>query len=320
MKKRLLSGLLIVSMVAAVLTGCNGKDSNADTSAAKTSDDSKTDDGKGEEVVTLKWYQSLNSVEPDTQEVIDELNKYTRDKIGVEIEYVPMANSDYQEKMPTYINSGEYFDICFTANWTTNYMQFVQKDAFMDITDLLPVNAKETYEFIPEDVWNSVKVNGKVYGVPSYKELGWQGGIYVNADMAKEYGIDLTKVKTLVDYTEVLKVVSEKSKAAGKDVIGISGLNSLGSSAFQLSQPYESLTGMQSLPGASAVPEYGNFKGQEEIFNQYETDDYMNYAKLVYQWNKAGYLPGNPEKTIPKFNKVLKENGLVRLMDEINVQ
>jgi len=51
-----------------------------------------------------------------------------------------------------------------------------------------------------------------------------------------------------------------------------------------------------------------------------KTDDYMNYAKLVYQWNKAGYLPGNPEKTIPKFNKVLKENGLVRLMDEINVQ
>jgi putative aldouronate transport system substrate-binding protein len=295
MKKRLLSILLGVSMLAGLLTGCSGKEAVKTDPATtetketnETTDDSKVAEDVQEEVVTLKWYQSLNSVEPDTQKVIDELNNYTREKIGVEIEYTPMANSDYSEKMPVYINSGEAFDICFTASWTTDYLQFAQKDAFMDLTDLLQSDAKETYDYIPQDVWDAVKVNGKVYAVPTYKELGWQGGIYVNADMAKEYGIDLTTVKTMSDYTEVLKVVADKSKAAGKDVIGVSGLS------FNLLVPYESLVGNPLLPGASAVAEYANFSGQEEVFNQYNTGEYMDYAKLVYSWNQAGYLPGDP--------------------------
>ncbi|HIT91303.1 MAG TPA: extracellular solute-binding protein, partial [Candidatus Merdenecus merdavium] len=292
MKKRLISILLGVSMVAVLLTGCQEKgDEKTDTPTNETTDDATASKEQNDEIVTLKWFQSLNSVEPDTQKVIDELNEYTREKIGVEIEYAPMANTDYLEKMPTYINSGEDFDICFTADWTTNYLQFAQKDAFMDLTDLLQENAKETYDFIPEEVWNAVKVNDKIYGVPSYKELGWQGGIYVNADMAEEYDIDLSQVKTMEDFTEVLKVVSEKSAEAGKDVIGISGLSTSG---FSLSNPYESLVGSPNLPGASAVEEYGNFKGQEEVFNQYETQDYMDYCKLIYSWNQAGYLPGDP--------------------------
>ncbi len=296
MRKRLLSILLGVSMVAALLTGCKGKDTETGKADSGNTDTKAETEAaqEQEDIVTLKWFMSLNSVEPDTAKVIEELNKYTRDKIGVEIEYTSMANSDYQEKMPTYINSGENFDICFTASWTTDYLQFADRDAFMDLTDLLPQYAKETYDFIPENVWNAVKVNDKIYAVPTYKELGWQGGIYVNSDMAKEYGIDLTKVKSFQDYTEVLKVVAEKSQAAGKDVIGLSGLNASGTSAFALSQPYESLTGTPTLPGASAASDYGNFQGQEEVFNQYATQEYMDYAKLVYEWNKSGYLPGDP--------------------------
>ena len=45
----------------------------------------------------------------------------------------------------------------------------------------------------------------------------------INADMAKKYGIDLSKIKTLVDYESVLKTVKEKSTAEGKKVIGLVG-------------------------------------------------------------------------------------------------
>ena len=115
----------------------------------KRQDASKT----AEEPVTLKWYMSLNPVDADTDKVIAALNEYTKEKIGVTIDYTVIANPDYKEKMPTLINSGEYFDICFTADWTTNYVQFVAKDAFMDITDAVKQYAPETYEFIPESLW-----------------------------------------------------------------------------------------------------------------------------------------------------------------------
>ena len=132
------------ALSAGLLAGCGG--SAASTSTAGTSGSAAgTDSG---EITTLTWYMSINPVAADTQKVIDKLNEYTREKIGVEIDYKVIANPDYKEKMPNLINAGEYFDICFTSNWTTDYLQFVGKDAFLDITEMLPEYAKETYDFI----------------------------------------------------------------------------------------------------------------------------------------------------------------------------
>lgn len=299
--KKLISTGLSVLLAASLLAGCgSGKapaassepaTEKAGTESEAAGDTGETTADKGntsDEVVTLKWYMSINPMAPDTDKVIEKLNEYTREKIGVEIDYTVIANPDYKEKMPTLINSGDYFDICFTSNWTTNYLQFAAKDAFLDITALLPEYAKETYEFIPEALWKAAAVDGKIFGVPSYKEMGWQSGFFVNSDMADEYGIDLSKVKTLEDYTEVLDTVHEKSTAAGKNVIGVSGLN------FSLTTPFESLTGDPKLPGASPVAEYGNFQGEEEIFNQYASQEYADYCKLVRGWYNDGYLSKDP--------------------------
>lgn len=286
MKKKAMSACLAAGMIGTMLIGCSRGEETANV--AQESENAAAESGG--EIVTLKWYMSLPSVAPDTDAIIEELNKYTREKIGVEISYMPMSDSDYMEKMPTYINSGEAFDICFTANWSTDYLQFAQRDAFLDISTLLPEYGKETWDFIPEEVWKAVSVNGAVYGIPSYKEQGWQGGIYVNSEMAANYGIDLSAVKTLEDYTDVLKIVSDKAKAENKKVIGISGL----SQGFTILTPFESLLGNGVLPGASAVSAYKNFSGQDEIFNQYASPEYMDYCKLVYGWNKAGYLPSDP--------------------------
>ena len=279
--KRVAALTMTAAMSVGLLAGCGGSDTPP--SSTGSGDD---------EITTLIWYMSINPVAADTDKVIAKLNEYTREKIGVEIDYKVIANPDYKEKMPNLINAGEYYDICFTSNWTTDYLQFTSKEAFLDITELLPQYAKETYDFIPEAVWDAVKVNGSIYGVPSYKEMGWQGGIVYNSDMAEAYGIDMSAVKTLEDYTKVLEVVSEKSKAEGKNVVGVSGLTN----AWPMAAPYESLTGNPKLPAAAAVPEFNNFQdvSGQAVFNQYASEEYMNYCQIVRGWNQAGYLGGDP--------------------------
>ena len=285
MKKHLSKRVAALAMTAAMsvglLAGCGSSD--APSGSTGSGDD---------EITTLIWYMSINPVAADTDKVIAKLNEYTREKIGVEIDYKVIANPDYKEKMPNLINAGEYYDICFTSNWTTDYLQFTSKEAFLDITELLPQYAKETYDFIPEAVWDAVKVNGSIYGVPSYKEMGWQGGIVYNSDMAEAYGIDMSAVKTLEDYTKVLEVVAEKATAEGKNVVGVSGLTT----AWPMAAPYESLTGNPKLPAAAAVPEFNNFQdvSGQAVFNQYASEEYMNYCQIVRGWNQAGYLGGDP--------------------------
>ena len=137
-------------------------------------------------------------------------------------------------------------------------------------------------------MWKAASVDGQIFGVPSYKEMGWQSGLFVNSDMAEAYGIDLSTVKTLEDFSSVLATVKEKSMAEGKDVIGVSGLR------FNLVEPYESLTGTPTLPGAYAVDEYGNFQSEKGVFNQYNTQEYKDYCALVRDWYNNGYLSMDP--------------------------
>ena len=111
--KRILGLGLAAVMTASLAVGCGSGSGGS------------SDGGDSDDVTTLTWYMSINPVAADTDMVIEELNKYTREKIGVEIDYNVIANPDYKEKMPNLINAGEYFDICFTANWTTDYLQFV---------------------------------------------------------------------------------------------------------------------------------------------------------------------------------------------------
>ena len=154
MKKHLSKRVAALAMTAAMsvglLAGCGSSD--APSGSTGSGDD---------EITTLIWYMSINPVAADTDKVIAKLNEYTREKIGVEIDYKVIANPDYKEKMPNLINAGEYYDICFTSNWTTDYLQFTSKEAFLDITELLPQYAKETYDFIPEAVWDAVKVRSE---------------------------------------------------------------------------------------------------------------------------------------------------------------
>lgn len=290
--KQKLGAALSVTLMAAMVAGCGAKEqASTDSTQAPGTSGAVTSEAQTdapEEIVTLKWYMSLNPIHPDTDMVIEKLNEYTREKIGVELDYTAIASPDYGQKMQTLINSGDYFDICFSAQ--NHYLQFSAKDAFLDITDLVPQYAKETYEFVPENYWKAISREGRFYGVPCYKEMGFQSGIMVNAAMAEEYGIDLSTVKSLEDFSDILKVVKEKSLAAGKDVIGIQGI---GRDGVVFAKPYETLVGAK-MPGASAVSEYGLYADQEEVFNQYATQEYMDYCMMVREWYNNGYLSKDP--------------------------
>lgn len=89
------------------LAACGNKPAEpqkTDAPAQKTDADPVKTEKQGEsteapandDVVTLKWYMSINPIAADTDKVIEKLNEYTREKIGVEIDYQVIANPDYK--------------------------------------------------------------------------------------------------------------------------------------------------------------------------------------------------------------------------------
>ncbi len=101
------------------------------------------------------------------QQHLDKLNEMLTEKINAEIEPIMVSWGDYKTKLPMVWASGEQFDLTYTANWVS-YFDEADKGAFMDITELFPTYAPETYaEMEALDRLETTKVGGKLYMVPN---------------------------------------------------------------------------------------------------------------------------------------------------------
>ena len=79
----------------------------------------------------------------------------------------------------------------------------------MDLTEMLPKEASDLYEMIPEDYWTAMKVDGKIYGVPSYKDSSLTEYFVWDQDMADKYSIDVNAITDFNSLYDALKTIKE---------------------------------------------------------------------------------------------------------------
>lgn len=224
MKKKSVSKILAlglsVLMTAGMLAGCGDSaapsTSTPDaapaseaapaetTPAADNSEDSSQASG---EVPTLIWWTVGGTPADDFEDAIAQISDYTEEKIGVRLDVKIAGWGDYDSKMNTIVNSGEYFDIMFTNN--TNYSKFVNLGAFENITDLVQTVTPDLYAFIPETLWVGTQIHGNVYAVPTYKDSSLTQYWYIDDTYVQKYNIDMSSLHTLQDLDPVFRTVKE---------------------------------------------------------------------------------------------------------------
>jgi putative aldouronate transport system substrate-binding protein len=139
-------------------------------------------------VPTLVWWQ-VGASQPGFNEDLKIISDYTEEKIGVRIEIKQAGWSDAAQRFTTMINAGEYFDILFVDQST--YNRFVSLGAFADISGLLETEAPGLWKYIPPVLWDGVKVKGRIYSVPTYKDSSKTGYYFWDHKYVEKYGIDL---------------------------------------------------------------------------------------------------------------------------------
>lgn len=114
MKKRVLSLLLVIAMIATLFAACGSTNdeppaTNApaanDTPAAPAATDAP------EEVVTVTW-----TVRGDPQEdhdaVLEAANKLLRERYNLELNLITIPSGEYSSRLELMITSGEEWDLC----------------------------------------------------------------------------------------------------------------------------------------------------------------------------------------------------------------
>ncbi len=263
MKFKKLSSLILATTIAstAVLTGCtSSKDDKSDASTSSNGD-----------TTNLVWYM-IGTPQKDQDKVMEKVNEYTKDKIGVTVDLRMVDWGDYGQKMQVITSSGEPYDICFASDYALN----AQKGAYLEITDDLLNNAKELKETIDPLFLEGASINGKLYGIPANKEVGQQLGWAYNAKMAKELGIDMTNVKTLEDLEPILEKVKKEKPELKMPMAAGSG--------FFPYMPYDYLLG-ENLPFGISLE-----GDTTKVVNIYEQEDVKKTLQTLRRYYQKGLV------------------------------
>jgi len=146
--------------------------------------------GRSDGVPTIIWWQIGTrqvSFAGDQKAISD----YIYSQIGVRVEFRIAGWAEATPRFNTLVNAGEYFDIMFTD--ASSYNRFVALGAFADLTDMVPEVAPELWNLVPSILWDGVRINGRIFSVPTYKDSSVTGYYYWDRHFVEKYDIDLNR-------------------------------------------------------------------------------------------------------------------------------
>ena len=229
--------------------------------------------------VTLKYVMIGPGKQEDSEKVWMEFNKKLQEQLpNVEVKFEIIPVGEYKQKFMLMVASREQIDIANT--YGLSFAEEVNKGTFAEMDDLLTKYGQGIKKALPEVIFDYMKVNGKVYGVPSYQMLGIPQSLKVQKEYADKY-LDINNLKSALYSSEVtsdavFETVEDyfsKLKAAGKIYDG--------TVLECLEKGYEHILG-------DYVFRIDDNKCKVEYL--YQTDLYKKIFQKHSEWYKKGYI------------------------------
>lgn len=286
MKQKVVALVLAGTMAAGCLSGCGGSDKGKNEAAGKPSEATiVNEDGTIEtpEEVTVSMYL-YGDEGVANKDILAELNKILKEDINTTLEVKYITWNDTSTKYPLLWTSGESFDMAYgSAGGYVPYSTLARQDALVDITDMLDTYAPTLKEKINQDAWDSTKVDGKIYGVPSTYSEFTAYGFVTRKDKMEEYGVE--SIQSIEDMEKYM----DASVAAGR--VPLNGDSNLANDLYRML--VNTTKQWVVAPGISETELFlaGDLSNPEEIFSPVFTDEFEEFAVKMREWADKGYWP-----------------------------
>lgn len=210
---RFVSLITGISMLAAVTAGCGGteKTSGDDSTASAVSSaagaSSAASSSSGLDIskhVTIELYM-LGDAPKALPEIQEELNKLTEKDLNAAVNISPIPWADWQTKYRVLLTSGQTMDMVYAAGWT-DLVRYAKDGAFAPLDEVVPKVAPELWNFIPKDLWEAIKIDGKIYDIPCTWMQYNSDGIIWREDLRQKYNLpEPTSIEGITAYMEGIK-------------------------------------------------------------------------------------------------------------------
>lgn len=245
--------------------------------------------------VEMDWYFGADPIgAPDWPMIQDALNAYIGTKLNMKLNMHLWPPQDWEQRMTVMVASGQDVGIIgFGSQSKLDYVIQSQRGSFYAIETLLEQYGKGTKALFNEGVWDAMKINGHIYGIPSLKDNCYIIPLIYNEEMAQKLGIDMTKAPTNGSDWYKLEPWLNDAIAKRDQVYGKLEEPLIGSTEIEM--PYnfaidnilnDSFLAVVNIPGIMDI------KGFDEktVFNLYATQEYRDFAHAQYRMVQKNIL------------------------------
>ena len=250
-----------------------------------------------EGTVNLVYY-TIGEPDEDLALVNQELNRILLEKYGFTVEYHKIGWNDYAAQLNSLVNTNQEYDIAFA--WTDTYVTNAVAGSWLDLTPYLDNVGAGMYHVIDPRLWKGVTIDGKIWGIPTNKELATPMHFLFSQELVERYGIDISQYYSFASLEPLLAQIAQEEPGCIPLFFDSSRLNiwSLGN--------YEYVT-------YDSIPLMVNsHDGSCQVVNIFETSYARETLQLLHRYYEAGYI--NQDACLrTSFSRFQGENVFLRL-------
>ncbi|SFB00522.1 carbohydrate ABC transporter substrate-binding protein, CUT1 family (TC 3.A.1.1.-) [Lentibacillus halodurans] len=187
MKKKAITIVLFVTVLALFMAGCNDSDSSADSESDKT-------------IKFMHLWPEGSSAEHNR--IVDEIiEEYESENEGVTIDLEVLSNEQYKDKIQVLSTSDELPDVGMT--WAAGYMEpFVEGNKFASLDDV--AESDELQDAFVSGTTEAFSVDGTTYGLPLELNIAT---VFYNKSIFDEHGLEAPE--TYEEFKNVVQTLDE---------------------------------------------------------------------------------------------------------------
>ncbi|MBT9777512.1 extracellular solute-binding protein [Clostridium sp. MCC353] len=215
MKKNRIMVWVSVLLSAVLLAGCGSSGKN--TGETKNKANEKTESSRQDEMAEVKKPESIRWMvhdglleEEGTTQWVEEFEK----KTGIEMTLDRVANNEYSQILELAFASNTVPDVFDLS--TDKVAVYAKQNAVADITEL--VEKSDFYDKTDPAIWDSIRLNGRIYGVPAEKPT--PSVTYVRKDWLDR--LEMEVPDTYEEFVEMLRRFKNEIPECTVPMTGIS--------------------------------------------------------------------------------------------------
>lgn len=257
---------------------------------------------------------SMGPIPQGLQDVEDAVNEITEPEINTHVTLEMLEPGNYAQQINLKMSSSEPFDLMVTMpSGTAGFTTMVSQNQFMDISELLQEYGQGIIDTLGEELLQATTVNGKIYGVTTYRSLVTSNYIVMRTDVLEDLGLleKAQNMTTLEEYEEILQAVKESDKwnylagIVASDLVGTClplGGTYVGENNFADDTCYDQLGDTNKF---IAINPDGS---DSTIVNNFATEEYHKMYEVMHDWYEKGYVYGDVTTQTDKAEEMVKSN------------